>query len=1460
MGDVRITCRNGSRGDVRLNPSMGEVSPLWIEGAANEVAAIAQTQAVLRPMSHVSRMAERSVLHRAAGLRRQGEPGRTWCSIGSSAARFAAHEGQTPTSVVYDPSRWVAAFDQILDNQFVRRALNPEDATTVTTDGRRAVDRSGVRLVVGRADRANDDQVLAAWLVATAWATVSTRSEAYANAAVAVTDRSALIDNLRGAATTLREAEDAAALADAHRRWKRGLGVGGSFAFAGRRSDRAWQPLILDENGIQSMNIGSATPAVATSVLTNATTRINCRQETDQLGATPRLPAGGPAGTAQLPHLGARAHHVAHSSPTPELALFDTSRHLKQTRGRLSMPSQIPTTSLCLEQVAPRWALQVGLNLQIGPRRRYAEQAARRPPRPGNTWRGRSVTELAPELRRLAEQLAGGPAFLLLGSKGSRLLGSTAIAYPWNGVYTTATSRDAAEMFTSGSRVTTSIGAMSRSPSRSQSDLEVRYLFGGTHLPESERPPKSAVEEATARLRSNQELTRLVTETVTPRGTILVEGWEPEDRLKADDLLPMLGLLGTAQAHLFNAGNWASAPLLEAFVSGGQVVLHSEPLESALAAIVDAGASKLPSGAGVAASQHVIPVGDGFVDIDIHTWNQIRRSARPIDLEILTPPLFSSDAARYQEFRNFIGATEGVPRWRGIAAGMNLTRDFAVQLVQLVRAELSDRELPTPIVVAGQTATGKSVALAALAMELARSGDFAVLHQSRRTVRPSVEDIDMYSSWAEERGAKAVILVWDGMLEPGEYEGLSRQLHARGRKVLVVGSAYKTKSDSSEIVLAPAELSEGETARLVDLLAGFGVDIVAPNQAVDASFLAFLYRWLPETEHQLRSGLSSEMRSAERSMARLARQRGSEATSEQRLTTLQAALQDAGLVLESLLPPNQSDGPIGDLTFVERAPIQRVTTLVLVAGRHGIPVPIDLAMRVLGREGYQSVRDALGSSDIVREIEDDNGDYFLSVRSQLEAELLAQNEIPIAVEVEVIVEAIQNVRVADGFMGGADEVEFLVKLLERVGPTSDKSRRYRRYFGDVADALRSRRTALGRTHPRFVLQESTFARDYVHWQQEVQDGSVEDRVASLEYNRDLLDEVLGGQATRGLIRLSLSVELASTLGAIIYEYAHSNRIENVQGLGSRLDDVLDAVLDARAVDPGNVYPVDVLAWSTRDAIESGVLSPAERVDHLANAVATLESLDRSSLTDKQRASLDRRGVELNQLLKNDDAVWDYLGKLELNESPAATYFLAQFDARDGSAGEARALQRLRQVPAETRSDWRCAQLLIDLTWKEITGSRLLLGERVPLHLSPQALNQIAQLATELGDADLPDGYRFLFVRAIAEFVAGHYVEAGRLFREVNGLSQQLSKRIYTAYLLADSSGHPTTFTGRVESSDARSGQVWVNELGARVKFEPRLFKQTGEFAQHQQLPPFYIGFKLSRGPVAEPRSVFRERQ
>ncbi|HEY5180119.1 MAG TPA: hypothetical protein VIJ07_10185, partial [Dermatophilaceae bacterium] len=342
-----------------------------------------------------------------------------------------------------------------------------------------------------------------------------------------------------------------------------------------------------------------------------------------------------------------------------------------------------------------------------------------------------------------------------------------------------------------------------------------------------------------------------------------------------------------------------------------------------------------------------------------------------------------------------------------------------------------------------------------------------------------------------------------------------------------------------------------------------------------------------------------------------------------------------------------------------------------------------------------------------------------------------------------------------------------------------------------------------------------------------------------------------------MMRLSLTVELAATLGAIMHEIQKDSSADRTSNLASRLDDILQAVLDARAIDPGNLRPVDVLAWSTRDAILTEALSPQERLDRLANAVATLESIDRGTLSDKQLAQLDRRGVELNRLLGKDDALWENLRSLEVNKDPAATYFLAKFEAEGGPAGQRAALKRLCSAPIATQNDWRCAQLLLELTWQDVTGHRLLRGERLPIHLSESALNTLLRWTTALSDADLPDRYKLLFVQAVANFALGNYADAASIFREVENLTRQLARRIHTALVLANEDGEPDVFTGRIEWVEGRWGKVRVEELATSVWFEPRLFSASQELARNQQLPAFIIGFKLSRGAVAEPRTMYR---
>lgn len=1048
----------------------------------------------------------------------------------------------------------------------------------------------------------------------------------------------------------------------------------------------------------------------------------------------------------------------------------------------------------------------------------------------------------------LGATLAGGPAFLILGTDDVGDPRAMA-GYAWSGVYTSRVDAQIGDLFGTANRGVQRFGAMRSVPSRSTQELQIRHLFGGLLLPEDELPGFDAVSRASRRITGVQELSRLASETITPRGMIAVDGWGESDPLRSEDLMPILAELAPGQVHLFSAGQHAGNEFVRDLATRGIVVLHDESLESALSELGRRGA--LPNKPGVADSSHVIPIGDAFVPIDISIWNEVRRSARPIDLEVLRPPSLGSSASRYQEFRAFMGAPDGAPRWSGLAAGMSLRRDFEDQLDVAVNAALQDPSDFAPVVVAGQTSTGKSIALAALAARIAASGRAAVLHQSRRTSRPSFDDLEKFAQWSDEQGAQAVVFVWDGMTDPSEYESMARRLHARGRKVVIVGSTYRSQASDPDAIQAPAVLSAGELRGLTTLLSGFGIDVTPKQGPVDSSFLGFLYRALPETEYALRHGLAAEMRAAERGLAELTSQSDEVREFTSRITALEAAFAAAGYTLPvGDGGPLVHDSELYDTGFEDRSAIQRVTTLVIVAGRYGLPVPIDLALRVLGREGSQSIREALTAYDIIRDEEDGTGELSLVVRSRLEAMLLAQHEIPLAVEAEVVKTIIANVRTTSGG-STADEVSFLVQLLEAVG-ANGREVRFRPYYLAFAEALRFRREEGSAVNPRFVLQESALVRAHVQWQQTKDAMTTEERILLLERNRDTLEEVLADGAVRGMIRLSLAVELASTLGAITHEVTHSvAAADGNHGLTTRLDDIFNAVTAALAIDPTNVHPIDVLAWATRDALESGALSESERVDRAASALAMIESVDRESISASNRAQLDERGATLESLLKNDDAVWRYLDALDLNKDPAATYFLAQFDARDGHDGEARALARLESSPVAL-NDWRCANLLLNLAWRRATGSELLRGERVPLHVTEREISYLRRVTASLNGVDLPDAYRLTYVNAMLAFIGGDYSIARQEFRAAQEATRQLTRRLHTTHLIADADGRPRTYSGRVQWAQGRGGELWVNELGATVRFDPLRFFASGEVAKNQSIPRFAIGFKLSTGAVAEP--------
>ena len=786
---------------------------------------------------------------------------------------------------------------------------------------------------------------------------------------------------------------------------------------------------------------------------------------------------------------------------------------------------------------------------------------------------------------------------------------------------------------------------------------------------------------------------------------------------------------------------------------------------------------------------------------------------------------------------------------------MKLPRTYEAQLLKVVEAALDEPDEVVPIVLQGQTATGKSLALVWLAQQLAKSGKAAVLHQSRRRDRPIASEIEAYSVWAEGVADLKTILIWDGMVDVDDYYALHRQLRARGQRVLIVGSSYLNASAGGHrIVTAPVHLDNAEAAAYGPWLKSHGIDLPSVGPEADTSILAMLYRAIPETESGLRRGLALEMRAAESGVESLSRERKQQEP-DARMTAVAAALVAAGLHLESLTPSDHAVEDLPDLRFTERSTTEQLSAMLLTAGRRGLGVPLELALRVVGRQGSVAIIDFMRHFDIFRWTEEPNGNQFLGVRTRLEAELLARENLTDLTEIDVVTSLIEYVRPQFNGRTGGDEIQLIIDLMDQIGPQSAEKGRYARWYGDLAHAFAEQREHSGVIHPRLVLQEANLTREFVKRAQRSGELTRDERLARLRESEGLLQRTLEEADSSPRARLNLYVELAASLGSQVYEIGTEEGAPSKEAISPIVERLVDAVMRARAVDPENIYPVDVLAWAAKDAIATGGVAAAARVGLLADAKASLDSIDPEDLSPGQLAKYRARQAEISGLLGEKELEIGYLQDLMSMEDPAAYYLLAvrALGAQNDPESVKVALQVLLEAPVKIRDDWKVARLILDLYWQDRTGQRLLRGERNTVAFTEREWGYCLELLNTLRGTAAFDEYRIAFLRGLALFHVGSITASQSEFRELGSLGLDVSRRVHLAYLASQSDGTPRKFTGAVAwaSADGRKGRVWVDQLKTEVDFVPLRFSPDAYRSKGDPVPTFHIGFNYL-GPIADP--------
>lgn len=1002
---------------------------------------------------------------------------------------------------------------------------------------------------------------------------------------------------------------------------------------------------------------------------------------------------------------------------------------------------------------------------------------------------------------------------------------------PWNGVFTSSIDTIVEKSLQTHWREIQPIYTNDRYPKdyRSKTKLHLTYLFGCINQDhKNDRPPFNKFEFRIAEQRAINLFNRINKEFLTPFGILVIDGYNAEnDWLKPDYLYTSVIELDKHQVYMFGVNEETNSnPFIQELVKNDRLITSPLSLYETLIS----NESKYEFNDLITEDfsfQKRISINKHTVLLPKDLFNNVSQFGEIVDDTVLLPAdEFENDSESKEIFRNFLYSSSIKPVWEAYKQGFNVEREVEQKVYENVINNIENKHIlkTHPIILHGQTGTGKTVSLGKIAFKLKKTRKYPIIFIPKNSQSVVYSVIDDFCKWAEDHGAEKTIIIWDNTVYDktlDSYFDLVNYLVSKGRKIVLICSAYKLKNETIKnfkgtFIEAPVELNEkerenfaiifdkysGNTSKLMDLW----------NSDFDNNFLVALYRLLPSTKSTIRKGLVSEIEIYSKTFGEILN-----VPKNKEFTPMELAFIDSGVDIEIFKDSFKSS---------LKSDFETISNVVSVIGQFGLGIPIELLLRTLEGNFNLELAEIINKLDYFYISYSVKGNLIVYPRHKLEAQIVAQTKLTSDEQVNIIMNIIQHVKSGDFLRN--DELDFLVELLKSIGPNNgEQTSRYKSHYKNISYALRELRLTDNVYNSRTILQEASYIREYVKYEQNL---TIEDKLDLLKQTELILQSEISEFSTSDIKAKFLGtflIELSSNLGT---QLKYLLEIKSSKKELIHLTEQIHSTLKMSQIYSTELYyPIDIWSWTTRDLLESNILSQDESNEFCANLFAIFEKAETENPEIIFREDYNERLQLLGNLSGYQNLSNEAFENL-LSMGSAAGIYLRAKDiisnvelSRPINEKQAKlclqALEYLESYKEIVYTDERTLYLSLKLYWISKNKVPLFYNEKQVLNFSKEDwlyLNTLLDKIIELNDNNTTSQIKYL--KAISLFHLNQIIECNRVFNEIRNNYYIGARRIIITYLASSNQGKTLIFTGQLQSYDSNRALFYIPELRINVPY------------------------------------------